>query len=126
MSLLSTVTDGLRGEARLIPWTVASLVAIWLVAWAAGYMWVYEVSPVIAATAEKAEQTERIAEDVKGDLGEIKASLLEQSIFQLKTKQCDSATAEARRFYAERLTSLLTEYQRANGRQYPLPPCEGI
>ena len=126
LSFLDPFIDGLRKEARTIPWTVISLVSLWLVAWAAAAAYVTEIRPaqeVVANTAAKAQQ---VAIEVSSKVTRIEAALLEERIFETKVKQCGAESEEARRFFQQRVQEMLSEYQRLTMQVYPLPACESV
>ena len=70
-----------------------------------------------------------MAEDVKGvndQVREIKLSLLEQRIFDTRLRHCTASTPEARQFWRQTLTSLMSEYRVLAGAEYRLPTCEEL
>lgn len=59
-------------------------------------------------------------------VNKINIKLMERDIFETRTRQCDAKTNESRRFYGEKLTGLLREYQEEVRQTYPLPSCREL
>lgn len=60
---------------------------------------------------------------VRNDVSSIKVELLEQRIFDTRVRQCESASAEPRTFYREKLQELLRKYRDLTAADYRLPSC---
>lgn len=100
-------------EARQAPFTVASVVCLWFVAWAV-YFFVY---PELARSAEvKPIQQEVRAQTIKA---------LDQEILSVLTQRCK---ASSKSFLTQRLQILLAEYDNKSDKPYPrpLPSCEEL
>lgn len=113
MAIPTVIFEGLVMEAKRAPWTVASVVCLWMVAWAV-YIFIY---PTLAMGADvKPIQQEVRAQTVKA---------LDREILQVMTQRCK---ASSKSFLSARLYELLSEYQDKAGKPYPspLPSCEEL
>jgi hypothetical protein len=57
------------------------------------------------------------------DVDEIKTTMLEESLFESRVRQCTAQTSELRQIYGNRVQQLLTKYQQTTGENYQLPGC---
>jgi len=60
---------------------------------------------------------------IKGEVTGIKVQLLEQTLFDVRLRQCKAATPESKQFYFERLQEKMNEYYRITNRNYRPPSC---
>lgn len=102
--------EGLKMEAKQAPFTVASVVFLWVAAWAV-YFFVY---PDLARSAEvKPIQQEVRSQTIQN---------LDREILAVLTQRC---TASTKSFLTSRLQVLLVEYDNKAEKPYPrpLPSC---
>lgn len=63
---------------------------------------------------------------IEQKIDNISISILEQTILDLRIKQCRATNSEARIYIQEKLSERLREYQRLTGQTYQLPDCEQV
>lgn len=68
-----------------------------------------------------------------GDLKQVIAQLeqsrlssVDTAILDLRIRHCGAQTPESRQLYWSKMAPLMSEYQRATGRQYQLPACADL
>jgi hypothetical protein len=61
-----------------------------------------------------------------GQLKDLRAGQIEESILQLRIKHCEADSAAAKQLYWERIAELMTKYQQITGRVYSLPACSDL
>lgn len=75
------------------------------------------VSPFASAS-----EVARLNQDVTG----IKVQLLEQTLFDVRLRQCKAESTESRQYYYERLQEKMNDYFYITGRNWQPPACEEI
>ena len=109
--LQKDVYMGLKGEWKRAPWTVTSVIAIWMVFWAV-YLFIY---PTVAGTAEVGS--------VKEDVKNVMVQLIDREIITTRGLQCKSPS---KGFFTARLQDLMRQYYDLTKTAYPLPACEDL
>lgn len=107
------VYKGVKKEFRQSPWTVASVILMWSIAWMV-YLFIY---PELARISD--------VRPIQADVRIMAMKNLDREILSILTQRC---RVQSKIFLTSRLHDLIGEYENMTGKSYPqpLPSCEEL
>lgn len=86
----------------------------------------FGVATQVNENGHVAQQALAEVKKARTEVAEVRVSILESEMFDLKVKSCGTQTREAKQFYERRLSDLQSDHVALTNSRYDLPECEDI